>query len=121
MNDSDRKGQRVPDNPEPSSSPAPAQTTRGPSLLNRLKSILTLRTVSLRDDLQVALEESGSAETGDFTESERTILQNVLKLSAVSIDDIMVERSDIQAVEADINLGTLLAKFRQVGHSRLPV
>jgi len=45
----------------------------------------------------------------------------VLKLSDVSIDDVMVERSDIQAVEADINLGTLLAKFRQVGHSRLPV
>ncbi|RYE54032.1 MAG: CBS domain-containing protein [Hyphomicrobiales bacterium] len=33
----------------------------------------------------------------------------------------LVERSDIQAVQADINLGTLLAKFRQVGHSRLPV
>ncbi|WP_035085080.1 hemolysin family protein, partial [Devosia riboflavina] len=121
MNDTDRKGNRVPDNPEPSSSPALAQPTRGPSLINRLKSILTLRPASLRNDLQVALDESAGAETQDFTESERTILQNVLKLSAVSIDDIMVERSDIQAVEADINLGTLLAKFRQVGHSRLPV
>jgi len=78
-------------------------------------------TVSLRDDLQVALEETGSAETADFSESERLILQNVLKLSKVSIDDVMVERSDIQAVQADVNLGTLLARFRQVGHSRLPV
>ncbi|SFV37838.1 CBS domain-containing protein [Devosia crocina] len=121
MNDSDRKGPRVPDNPEPPSSTAPVPTVRGPSLINRLKSILTLKTVSLRDDLQVALEESGTGETADFTESERAILQNVLKLSGVSIDDIMVERSDIQAVAADINLGTLIAKFRQVGHSRLPV
>lgn len=121
MTDTDNRGNRVPDNPEPSSSPAPAQATRGPSLINRLKSLLALRTVSLRDDLQVALEEKGSAETADFTESERTILQNVLKLSGVSIDDIMVERSDIQAVSADINLGTLIGKFRQVGHSRLPV
>ncbi|MBD8066409.1 HlyC/CorC family transporter [Devosia sp. PTR5] len=82
---------------------------------------MALRTVSLRDDLQVALDEKGSAETADFTESERAILQNVLKLASVSIDDVMVERSDIQAVEADINLGTLLARFKQVGHSRLPV
>jgi CBS domain containing-hemolysin-like protein len=78
-------------------------------------------TVSLRDDLQVALEESGSPETADFSEAEKLILQNVLKLSKVSIDDVMVERSDIQAVSSDINLGTLLARFRQVGHSRLPV
>lgn len=121
MTDSDNRGKRVPDNPDPPSSPALAPAARGPSLINRLKSLLTLRTVSLRDDLQVALDEKGSAETSDFTENERTILQNVLKLSAVSIDDIMVERSDIQAVSADINLGTLIARFRQVGHSRLPV
>ena len=121
MNDSDRKGPRVPDNPEPPSSPAPADKVRGLSLVNRLKSILTLRPASLRDGLQVALDVNAGSETPDFTESERTIIQNVLKLSTVSIDDIMVERSDMQAVEADINLGTLLAKFRQVGHSRLPV
>jgi CBS domain containing-hemolysin-like protein len=120
MNDSDSKAIRVAENPEPPSSPAPAQS-RGPSLLNRIKGLLTLRTVSLRDDLQVALEETGSAETADFSESERVILQNVLKLSKVSVDDVMVERSDIQAVPNDINLGTLLARFRQVGHSRLPV
>ncbi|KQX38725.1 magnesium/cobalt efflux protein [Devosia sp. Root436] len=83
--------------------------------------MLARGTVSLRDDLQVALDEQGSAETGDFSESERTILQNVLKLSNVSVADVMVERSDIQAIESDVNLGALLAKFRQVGHSRLPV
>jgi len=120
MNDSDSMGPRVPENPEPPSSPASA-TSRGPSIWNRLRAMLALRTVSLRDDLQVALEEDGAAETADFSESERTILQNVLKLSNVSVADVMVERSDIQAIEADINLGTLLAKFRQVGHSRLPI
>ena len=119
MNDSDSMGPR-PENPEPPSSPASAPA-RGPSIWNRLKAMLALRTVSLRDDLQVALDEQGSAETADFSESERTILQNVLKLSNVSVADVMVERSDIQAVAADINLGALLGKFRQVGHSRLPI
>lgn len=111
---------RVAENPEPPSSPAPV-ATRGPSLWNRIRGLMALRTVSLRDDLQVALEETGSAETADFSESERLILQNVLKLAKVSVEDVMVERSDIQAVSSDINLGTLLAQFRQVGHSRLPV
>jgi CBS domain containing-hemolysin-like protein len=120
MNDSDSKALRAAENPEPPSSPASAQP-RGPSLWNRVKGLVALRTVSLRDDLQVALEEKGSAETADFSESERVILQNVLKLSKVSIDDVMVERSDIQAVPSDINLGSLISRFRQVGHSRLPV
>ena len=120
MNDSDSMGPRVPENPEPPSSPASA-STRGPTIWNRIKSLMALRTVSLRDDLQVALDEQGSAETADFSESERTILQNVLKLGNVTVADVMVERSDIQAIDADINLGTLLAKFRQVGHSRLPI
>lgn len=120
MNDSDSLGHTAPTNPEPPSSPA-SVPARGPTIWNRIKALLALRTVSLRDDLQVALEEQGSAETADFSESERTILQNVLKLSNVSVADVMVERSDIQAIEADVNLGTLLAKFREVGHSRLPV
>lgn len=121
MTDSDsNKAPWVAENPEPPSSPASA-VSRGPSLWNRIKGLMALRTVSLRDDLQVALEETGSAETANFTESERIILQNVLKLAKVSVDDVMVERSDMHAVSIDINLGTLLAKFKQVGHSRLPV
>lgn len=121
MTDSDSNmAPRVAENPEPPSSPAPA-ISRGPNLLERIKGLMTLRTPSLRDDLQEALDDTGPAEPGDFSESERVILQNVLKLSKVSVDDVMVERSDIQAASSDINLGTLLAKFRQVGHSRLPV
>ena len=39
------------ENPEPSSSPAPA-ASRGPNFWQRLKGLLALRTVSLRDDLE---------------------------------------------------------------------
>ena len=120
MNDSDSTGPVAPTNPEPPSSTA-SVTARGQSIWNRLRAMLARGTVSLRDDLQVALDEQGSAETADFSESERTMLQNVLKLSNVSVGDVMVERSDIQAIEADVNLGTLIAKFREVRHSRLPV
>lgn len=120
MSDSDSLGPSAPANAEPPSSTA-SVPARGPSLWSRLKALLARGTVSLRDDLQVALEEPGNGETADFSESERTILQNVLKLSNITVDDVMVERSDIQAVDADINLGALIARFRQVNHSRLPV
>jgi len=122
MNDSDL-GRNAPEtSPEPPSSPASA-SQRGPSLWSKIKAILALRTMSLRDDLQVALDADAgaSAETADFSESERTILQNVLKLGDMRVDDVMVERSDIQAVDASITLGSLVAKFREAGHSRLPV
>lgn len=120
MNDNDSTGPLASTNPEPPSSPA-SVPARGPSIWHRLRAMLARGTVSLRDDLQEALDEPTNGETGDFSESERTILQNVLKLSNVSVADVMVERSDIQAIDSEENLGSLIGKFRQVGHSRLPV
>ena len=106
--------------PEPQSSPASAEK-RGPTLWQRLKELMALRTVSLRDDLEVALESEANGETADFSPSERAILQNVLQLDEKRVDDVMVPRADIQAIEASETLGTLIAHFREAGHSRIPV
>ena len=105
---------------EPPSSPASAER-RGPSIWQRLKGLLALRTVSLRDDLEVALESEANGETADFTPSERAILQNVLQLGEKRVDDVMVPRADIQALDSETSLGAAIAHFRQVGHSRIPV
>ena len=105
---------------EPPSSPAPAER-RGPTIWQRLKSLLALRTVSLRDDLEVALESEANGETADFTPSERAILQNVLQLGEKHIDDVMVPRVDIQAVDSESTLGQLIEQFRRVNHSRIPI
>jgi len=77
--------------------------------------------MSLRDDLEVALESEQSGETADFTQSERTILKNVLELGEKRVEDVMVPRADIEAVEASETLAVLVSRFRQVGHSRMPV
>lgn len=107
---------------EPSSSPtAPAAAPRGLGLIGRVKQLLTLRTGSVRDDLEVALESDASGETADFTASERTILQNVLHLQDKRVDDVMVPRADIEAIEEGETLGGLVAQFREIGHSRIPV
>ena len=67
--------------------------------------MLALRTVSLRDDLEVALESESSGETADFTQSERTILKNVLELGEKRVDDVMVPRADIEAIDAERDAG----------------
>jgi CBS domain containing-hemolysin-like protein len=110
---------------EPSSEP-PSSTalalSRGPNIWQRIQQLWAMRTVSLRDDLEVALDVRSDGEsTADFSDSERAILRNVLKLRQLSVEDVMVERSDIEAVENEANLGTLIAKFRDAGHSRLPI
>jgi CBS domain containing-hemolysin-like protein len=105
---------------EPQSTTAPA-TARGQSLLTRLKAMFAWRTASLRDDLEVALESEASGETQDFSESERTILQNVLQLGDKHVEDVMVPRADIEAIDIDSTLGDMIARFRKAGHSRIPV
>ena len=107
-------------NPEPPPSPAPA-AGRGPSIWGRIKTLLALRGPSLRDDLEVLLESEARAEAADFSEAERKILQNVLKLDDLRVDDVMVPRADIVALEINEPLGTLLARFLEAGHSRIPV
>ena len=107
-------------NPEPPSSPAPAGGL-GQSLWGRLKALLAMRTASLRDDLEVLLESEASAGAADFSEAERKILQNVLKLEDLRVDNVMVPRADIVAIDIAEPLGTLLARFLEAGHSRIPV
>jgi CBS domain containing-hemolysin-like protein len=107
-------------NSEPPSSPAPAASW-GPRIWHWVRGLLAMRTVSLRDDLEVALESENSGGTADFTQSERTILKNVLDLAEKRVEDVMIPRADIEAIETTETLATLVSRFRQVGHSRMPV
>ncbi|GGF79974.1 hypothetical protein GCM10007301_45110 [Azorhizobium oxalatiphilum] len=94
------------------------------SFLDRLRALLgTFRPHgSLRTDLVEVLDATGtSEEEGEFTPSERQMLRNILHLKEVGIDDIMVPRADIVAVQKDIPLGALLIEFAKASHSRLVV
>jgi CBS domain containing-hemolysin-like protein len=76
---------------------------------------------TIRAELTEALEDIGSALPDSFSASERALLQNVLKLRELRVDDVMVPRADIDAVDADDTLADLILCFRNAGHSRLPV
>jgi CBS domain containing-hemolysin-like protein len=110
--------------PPPPATPAgaaPDQQRRRDGWLVRLRSALARRGGgSLREDLASALaDDLGDPTT--FTPRERVLLQNILRLREVRVDDVMVPRADIQAVEADTSIAELLTTFSSSGHSRLPV
>ena len=49
------------------------------------------------------------------------MLRNVLGLKELRVDDVMVPRADIVAVETAASIAELIREFREAGHSRLPV
>ncbi len=91
----------------------------GPGLLDRMRALFGIGGASIRDDIEDALEETGTAEV--FSPQERAMLRNVLGLHEVRVEDIMVPRTDIIAVTTAMTLRDVLAVFRSAGHSRLPV
>ncbi len=85
-----------------------------------LRTILGWRAGSTRADLKEVLEDSAAGDLG-FSPEESTMLKNILGLRERRIDDVMVPRADIIAVQQDIPLGELVKVFENAGHSRLVV
>jgi len=74
----------------------------------------------IRDVIEGALgDEDLSSDT--FSPQERSMLQNLLRFGAITVEDVMVPRADIVAVEEHGSLSDLLIAFQEAGHSRLPV
>lgn len=92
------------------------------SLINHLFSFLRGRNyTSLRDDLTVALTTNNEKDTTLFSPEERTMLHNILRLREARVDDVMIPRSEIEALEINTSLGEALKCFAKIGHSRVPV
>jgi CBS domain containing-hemolysin-like protein len=85
-----------------------------------LRTFLGWKTNSIRADLEVVLETGAAAESG-FSPEERAMLKNILGLRERGVEDVMVPRADIVAVQKDISLGELVKVFEVVAHSRLVV
>lgn len=92
------------------------------SLFGRLASLFGRKpSSSLRDSLAGVLDEAADVASDPFSAKERSMLRNVLGMRDLRIDDVMVPRVDIDAVEIDISIADLIKEFRKAGHSRLPV
>ena len=74
----------------------------------------------IRADLKILLEGGSGAETG-FSPDESRMLRNILVLRERRLEDLMVPRADIVAVQQDIPLAELFKVFENASHSRLVV
>jgi CBS domain containing-hemolysin-like protein len=89
--------------------------------LGRLRARLGLaEQPTLRDTLEVVLREEGKASSG-FSPEERKMLAGLLRFGASRVDEIMVPRADIIAMEETEPLGDLVLLFEEAGISRIPI
>src|SRR5262245_29343628 len=117
--DGERKASEQPAD-GPSTTPQPA-AAEGPSFIERLTNSFRPRNgSSLREDIADALAETASDEAV-FSPGERAMLNNILRFREVRVEDVMVPRADIEAVEINTTLGDLMSLFEESGHSRMPV
>ena len=68
------------------------------------------------EDAIAADEAAGETLTAD----ERTMLRAILKLGDMTVDDVMIPRADIEAIDIDTSIAEVIAIFRESGHSRMP-
>jgi len=93
-------------------------------LLRRLRELASGESHNggLRETLEDLLEEPDSG-TGpeQFTAEERELLLNALSFGELRVEDVMVPRADIRAIEIGASLGEIVTAMRAAGHSRLLV
>lgn len=75
---------------------------------------------SIREDLTDALQSGGELHEA-FSPGERAMLNNILRLREVRVEDVMVPRADVEAVDQTTMLGRVLEIFEESGRSRMPV
>ncbi|HWV81103.1 MAG TPA: hemolysin family protein [Hyphomicrobiaceae bacterium] len=75
---------------------------------------------TLRDTLGETLRVEDQTGTG-FSPAEREMLLRLLEFGTLKVEDVMVPRADITAIEEDATLRELLHLFDTSGVSRIPV
>ncbi|MBU2580401.1 MAG: hemolysin family protein [Alphaproteobacteria bacterium] len=100
-----------------------AEQRSGPGLgwLAAIRSKLGLgEAPSLREALEDALREDAGV-NATFSAEERQMLLRLLRFGGSRVEDIMVPRADIIAIEEDAPVSDLLHAFEEAGVSRMPV
>lgn len=91
------------------------------SWLDRLREAFGFKpSATLRQNLEQALSQEDALDAA-FSPEERTLIRNILRLRETRVDDVMVPRADIDAVDVETSLADLIQLFENSGHSRMPV
>ena len=76
-------------------------------------------TPTLRETLENALKTAGEAD--EFSPEEREMLLRILRFGTLQVEDVMVPRADIIAVDENESIRELLKAFDAAGVSRMPI
>ena len=91
------------------------------SWLNLIKEKLGIQAEpSLREKLLDELKDD-AATKGVFSKQEHDMLNRILRIGDLRVEDVMVPRADIIAIDEQSELTELLKLFKNAGHSRIPV
>jgi CBS domain containing-hemolysin-like protein len=73
-------------------------------------------------DLRELIEDALARSKSDtLSGQERSMLRRILRFGELTVEDVMVPRADIIAVDDTVTIDELMRVFRQAEHSRLPV
>ncbi len=112
------------DNTPPAVSAEPISEARKPAPFAWVSNLLTRLGLqsgpTLRDTLEDALKAGGDA-GAHFSAEEREMLIRLLRFGASRVDDIMVPRADIIAIEETETIGDVVRLFEEAGISRIPI
>jgi CBS domain containing-hemolysin-like protein len=102
---------------EPGPSPKPD------NLLSRLKGLFSNdRDATLRQSLEGVIASHDAQNPADTMRAEaKSMMLNLIKFADLRVDDVMVPRADIVAIEASLSTRELLERFIDANHSRMPV
>jgi CBS domain containing-hemolysin-like protein len=91
-------------------------------LIARLKQRLSgEKDASLRESLESAIESHGAQNPGEIKDEAKSMMLNLIAFADMRVDDVMLPRADIVAIEEGASLRELLDRFVEANHSRLPV
>ena len=100
-----------------------AETPRKESLIQKLKRKLRKsRDKGLREGLENVIDTHHAENPNDDLGHEtKSMMRNLITFSDLRVDDVMVPRADIIAIEDSSTMRELLVKFHEANHSRIPV
>ena len=90
-------------------------------LKRALRFIQNKQETNLRASIEDVLGQDGQDGGIDFSHQERHMLRNLLGFRDLRVDDVMVPRADIEALDVTLGAAALLARFTKTGHARMPV
>jgi CBS domain containing-hemolysin-like protein len=77
---------------------------------------------TLRESLEGVLDRHAEEDgTDSFRADAKSMMLNLIEFSGLRVDDVLVPRAEIIAVDAGSTVAELLEYFLDAGHSRLPI